>query len=532
MNRRDRMREPGAGDGPDPQDDDAFFEDELDPATIEDPIGGSLAATALWGVLGALAVALATIWIAPKLAPIVPAPIGRFLAPVRYALERDLAGMEQRIAEARAAHRAEIAALEARIAALTESSARQPQQIAAANREIERLGAALRTAGATADAARAASRAAIATAEQARDDAVTADEDARAATDAAGRVGSALAAVDRRLTETDTTLAAARRERTDLARRIASVDRRIGTVRGEVAAMRDGTAAATGGDEPAASAEVLAALETSQARLDALEAGIAETPPPLGTEAIREIATGAARRAIDDTAETLLAPARAEAERATEASDRLAARIAALETRLAAETRALEARLEATEARAAETRAAALDETGRALRGAAIRGAADALATRLRAGEPYAAALAELEALAGRTVEPALSRHAERGIVTVETLMAQLPDRARAALEAKARAEGTAPSTRVTSWLRAQVFARPDGEQTGSGLPARLSRIEARLAERDLDAAFAEAEALPAPAALAMADWTAALAERIAAERALAAFVAAPPTPG
>ncbi|GMG82705.1 hypothetical protein LNKW23_19180 [Paralimibaculum aggregatum] len=243
---------------------------------------------------------------------------------------------------------------------------------------------------------------------------------------------------------------------------------------------------------------------------------------------LAQLKAGLERLAAARAADPAFLP-RAEAE-ALAPRDELAAlsgEIAALRARIGQQLHALGARLDASERQAERIQTSALGEAEAALRNAALRGAADALATRVLAGESYATVLAEVEALIGRPAPPALAAHAAAGIAQPASLAGSLPGAARAAIAAEARIAGDdGPTDRVGSWLQRQIFVMPKEEQAGPSLTARISRIEARLREGELAAALAEAEALPPAAAAAMAGWTAALADRVAAERALAEYVA------
>ncbi|MEM9145409.1 MAG: hypothetical protein AAGC57_04360 [Pseudomonadota bacterium] len=486
----------------------------------------SLANTALWVLVGTLGVIAVTLWAAPRLAPHVPASVGQFLAPVPDLLTTEIAGLK-RAAAAREAQ------LDAEIAALREALAAQAAKPSPGLTEAERLrigkiegglgalSTGVEAADAAADAARAEARAALAAAEQAelraRNAADLAD---RARTigeqsaEQAGVTGKGLTAIREDL---DLALAGAG----DLARRVTSFDaqlaglaQEVSTLSGSLSEMPDA------GAERPAPGELAAALSALQARVDGLRSELAAAPEGVTPDQ----AEGIVRQAIS-TAATGLEARIAEARSAIDAQ--LAADLAAQRGYLETEMARLEARVRAAEETASLSKADALEEAEAALARAALRGARDALSARVAAGEPYAAALAEVETLSGHTAGAALSRHAAVGLPPAADLAERFPPLARAALEAEVRAGTVAedPSQRVSSWLRSQVFTRPTAEQEGEGLPARLSRIEARLAEDALEAALAETAGLPPRAAAVLADWSAALARRVEAETALAEFV-------
>ncbi len=542
-----------------PEDPPLHGEDD-DLAILEDEEEGQAhpAATALWALLGILAVSVTAIWAAPKIAPYVPAPIARFLAPVPEQVTERVEGLEARLAAAEAARAEAARRLEA---ALAEAEAgASPEAEARLTRIADRLAAlenGQTAAAATGEAARAEARAALAEAEAARRAAETAAEGAADAGRAAEALGET-AAEARRVAETAAAAAdratgaaeesaraanvahsearAAEGAAAELARGLAEQEERLAGLEAELRALGQGlvqgVGAEAGGPAPA---EAMAAIAALRARIDALEAARQSAPeflPRAEAEGLASQAALAALRARQDSRIGALA------EEVSRLGQRLSERIAGLsreiETGLAKARKenaqdldALERRLAAAEARASTTHRSALGEAEAALRRAALRSAADALATRVLAGEPYAAVLAEVEALVGHAAPEALSAHAASGLVPPARLAERLPAAARAAIKAEARAGGDgSPTGRVASWLQSQVFVMPTEEQAGDDLAARVSRIEARLSEGELEAALAEAEGLPRAARRAMSDWTGALRRRVEAEAALARFVA------
>lgn len=485
---------------------------------------GSLAGTVLWAVLGALTVMALTVWAAPKIAPHVPAPIGRVLAPMSAQFEAEIATLRD-AAEARETRLAsELAALEAR---LDQRPAPDPAPIDALEARLadrlERVSIATETADTAADAARAEARAALAAAEQAQLQARTATDQAEAARSLGEKTADRAAALTGDLAAARRDLEAAVARANDLARRLGAVDAEMAGLTREVAALGSALSEMPEPDaaEGPAPRELAAAIGALQARLDGLRSELDARPDAVSAEDAAALADQASAAAVQE-----LEPRIAEARAALEA--RLAGDLEAQRTLIAADIARLEARIRAAEELGRMTRAEALDEAEAALARAALRGARDALAVRVAAGEPYAANLAEVERLSGRTAEPPLVRHAAGGLAPAAALSDRFPALARRALEAEARAGAAdgAPGDRVSSWLRAQVFTRPTAEQEGDDLPARLSRIEARLGEGALATALAEAEALPPRAAEVFAGWTADLRERVEAEAALARFVA------
>lgn len=183
----------------------------------------------------------------------------------------------------------------------------------------------------------------------------------------------------------------------------------------------------------------------------------------------------------------------------------------------------------AAEAEAAKlTGSDALGEAEQALRGAALRGAAAALVSRVNGGLPYAGALTELEELSGAVAPDALRGPAAAGLGDQAQLSAGLPAAARAAIDAEREADaGEGAASQIAAWLGTQVSSRPTVETEGESVGAILSRVEARLSEGALPDALAEAQALPQHAQDAMADWLSQLEARVGAEAALSDYIAA-----
>lgn len=382
----------------------------------EDAHASSLAATILWLLLGAICVAVLTLWAAPRLAPHMPEPVARFLAPMPAALTARVSELEAELAAQVSAQTAAIAGLSQTIEAMRQSpglSAAAADRLAALEAGQGKISAAQNAATATAEAARAEARVASAEAERNRRIARAADQGAKAA-----------------------------------------------------------------------ALDAASALEVSG---DA-----------------REAAQAAEAQAVQ-----------------------VAAAIAALDDQIARQIEALGPRIEAAEARAESSRSSAFDEAEAALRNATLRASADALVTRVLAGESYASKLAEVVSLTGRAAPEALVAHAANGLTSPAVLSAKLPKAARAGIAAMSRAQGDGSAGgRVSSWLQSQVFVMPTEERSGSGLEDRISRIKARMSDGELQAALTEAEALPPAAAAAMADWTRMLRARVSAEAALAAYIA------
>ena len=123
----------------------------------------------------------------------------------------------------------------------------------------------------------------------------------------------------------------------------------------------------------------------------------------------------------------------------------------------------------------------------------------------LNEGQPYADNLAPISE-AGLEIPAALSDPAPDGVATQGTLLADFPAAARDALDAARHADPE--STRgLGAFLKRELGARSTTPQEGDDADAILSRAEAALKREDLSTALTELQALPDPAAEAMANW-------------------------
>ncbi len=126
----------------------------------------------------------------------------------------------------------------------------------------------------------------------------------------------------------------------------------------------------------------------------------------------------------------------------------------------------------------------------------------------LKAGKPFQTALTQLSDATGITASAGLAGIAAKGTTSLSALKKQLPGLARIALrdDDAANANGTALG-KFTSFLKSQVGTRSLEPQSGDGLDAVLSRIEAALETDDTDNALTETAALSAPAQQTMTGW-------------------------
>jgi hypothetical protein len=121
-----------------------------------------------------------------------------------------------------------------------------------------------------------------------------------------------------------------------------------------------------------------------------------------------------------------------------------------------------------------------------------------------------------------------LADAAATGVPTLPDLQRAFPDAARAALDAALKADmGEGWADRVAAYLRTQTGARSLKPLEGNDPDAILSRAEAALDAGQVGTALTEIVALPEAAQPALADWSAAAAQREAATAAVAALTTA-----
>ncbi len=146
------------------------------------------------------------------------------------------------------------------------------------------------------------------------------------------------------------------------------------------------------------------------------------------------------------------------------------------------------------------------------------------------AGQPYAASLAAVTALAGEdaALSPAigtLTPFAKHGVATPRALSDQFSALTRAVLQADQK-DGGGFLQRTWQRVSSLVTVRRVGEVEGGETDAVLARTERRLAAGELAAAVALMNGLDGPAAAAAGTWLDRAQARLAAEAALAAMQA------
>ncbi len=137
-------------------------------------------------------------------------------------------------------------------------------------------------------------------------------------------------------------------------------------------------------------------------------------------------------------------------------------------------------------------------------------------------GQPYAAALADLEASGMNDIPDALADTAETGVVTLTNLQMRFPDTARAVLSVAREAGTDADTGGMAGFLKRQLGARSVAPRDGTDPDAVLSRAEAAVRDGRLTDALAELETLPEISQSDLDGWLADARARQAAEAAAA----------
>lgn len=257
--------------------------------------------------------------------------------------------------------------------------------------------------------------------------------------------------------------------------RLATIETKIAGMSTEFASLQQalGALEASDGEENPVTAELTAELTARMAgyaaSLDGLKAEVAE----VATQ------NGEVRQRIDEVEA-------ATARQLSEADARV------------------DARIKQADARAEEMEVSA-EESAKA---AEIEAAMRKVRSKLDNGAGFGDELSVVAAASGVEIPDVLTQSAEGGIPTVAALESDYGDAATAAIRVAVKAEaedGTVSG--LSAFLKSQVVSRSLSPQEGDSTDAVLSRMEAGFKNGDLATTLAEAEALPAPAAEAMADW-------------------------
>lgn len=155
------------------------------------------------------------------------------------------------------------------------------------------------------------------------------------------------------------------------------------------------------------------------------------------------------------------------------------------------------------------------EATAEAARAASAQAALSRIMSAIDDGQPYAAALQDLQA-SGTDVPQAIAGN-EEGVTTLAALQEAFPEVARQAL---ADARGGEDGQGFGGFLKRQLGARSVTPREGSDADAVLSRAEAALRRGDLDETLREIASLPEAAQPAVSDWRAQAETRQAAKTA------------
>ena len=309
---------------------------------------------------------------------------------------------------------------------------------------------------------------------------------------------------------------------TDLGGRLDSLSTQISDVDGKVEAieipditpLQDGIAgltddiAAIRESIEAARAEAAQGVENLTLRLDSLDVRVSTLEKRPIAENLSDDAIAAYERELDGVRRDLAA----ERDTVREEFDALIAEQGERMTGIVNDERAridallAEAQAMVDDAKLVSEQTAQIQvEANRAQVVAAAQSAIALVRGALNEGQPYADNLAPISE-AGLEIPAALSDPAPDGVATQGTLLADFPAAARDALDAARHADPE--STRgLGAFLKRELGARSTTPQEGDDADAILSRAEAALKREDLSTALTELQALPDPAAEAMANW-------------------------
>ena len=479
----------------------------------------SFAGMALRFLILVLVVFGLAIWALPHIAPRLPDSVAKNLFPNQQVVDQRLTALETKLGESNAAEAGEVKELGDEVATLKAQIAELRSQLEAAESEA--------TAARTA-AEEAAKQASVATvSETVLSDAGT------AATRAAEAADTATSAA----TEAGTVASSAMRNTAALSRRVTGFEAQMTALSEEISAISDGLANANvsaGGDSAGGSPELAAAYNALKARVDGLAAQIGGSGYLTETEAAKFATQDdlrSTRTALSADLKGAMGSLPEPKEIATTAQiDGMVERFDEVKADVAKQFAALKGRVDNVEAAAtsaAESASAAQAEVGGAIRDASLRSAVAALQAQLSTGLPFAASLEEVASLSEQAAPDALAAAAATGVATPGLLLKGFGQAAQDAVAAdlRASADGNVLG-QATARLRSLAAGRPKDAQEGEEVTAILSRVEAAIRGGELAAAQGEAESLPEAAAGAIAGWLGQLKARVAADAALADYVA------
>lgn len=149
------------------------------------------------------------------------------------------------------------------------------------------------------------------------------------------------------------------------------------------------------------------------------------------------------------------------------------------------------------------------------------RAAASRIDVAIESGEPFTAALEELEGTGFNDVPKVLRDTAAFGVATLAKLQESFPDAARSALAAVRSDEGGG----ISAFLKRQLGARSVEPREGLDPDAVLSRVEDAVRTGNLAEALSEVDALPTEAISALSEWLENTKTRLAAKTASEALM-------
>jgi hypothetical protein len=234
----------------------------------------------------------------------------------------------------------------------------------------------------------------------------------------------------------------------------------LDAVKADVAALKEAISSGAGGDT--------AAAQSLDARLKEVETAVAALGQGGAPDAAALTQLGERIAAIE-----VLVKSAGEAAAATDG------KLAALEQSVAALTGRVDAQ-------------AQQPKIALAIATAALKSAVDR-------GAPFQAELETFAAIAPNAPELATLRtHAEKGVPTRETLLAEVEPAAAAMIAAAKPADPDAGYfDRLLNSAESLVSVRPIGEVEGTGVPETVARMETALKAGDIDKAVTEFDALP-----------------------------------
>ena len=147
------------------------------------------------------------------------------------------------------------------------------------------------------------------------------------------------------------------------------------------------------------------------------------------------------------------------------------------------------------------------EATSQAAKTASQQSAVARIVSALSTGQPFEAAIADLESAGTEDVPQALVDTAASGVVTIANLQDRFTDNARAALAAARAAAPASESGGIGGFFKQQLGARSVAPREGNDPDAVLSRAEAAIKDGRFDDALTELKSLPDAAREPLSEW-------------------------